>query len=330
MYAMVMNRVGGPEVMEWSELPTPAPGPNEVLIKIAYVSVNPADWKDREGHLARYYAYQFPYVIGMDAAGVVEQVGAGVTEYKAGDRVLTCSYHGKGKWGTYAEYVATPLQTVARLPAAVDFKRAATVPIAGLTAWQAVRDKGQVRAGQRVLVHGASGAVGSYALQFAKSFGAQVAATSSGRKADYVRSLGADLVIDYQSQDIAQETRRWAPDGVDAVIDCVSCDTLPRGYELVRSGGVLVSIPTLVGDGDVEGDMQRAAERGVQKLFSVMNDEVAFRDLADIVALIDAGKVQVPPIEVMPLRAAGAAHELLKSGKVHGKIVLEVAGESLR
>jgi len=325
MYAMVMNEVGGPEVLQWAELPTPEPGPNEVLIKIACVSVNPADWKDREGHLARYYPYQFPYVIGMDAAGVIAKLGAGVTDYKVGDRVLTCSYHGKGKWGSYAEYVATPLQTVARLPDSIGFEAASTVPIAGLTAWQAVHDKGQVSAGQKVLVHGASGAVGSYALQFAKSLGAQVAATSSGAKSDYVRGIGADLVIDYQSQNIAEVVRQWAPQGVDAVIDCVSCGTLPDAFALVRRGGALVSVPTLVGDGDVEGDMKRAAELGVRKIFSVMNDEVAFQDLVTIVTLIETGKVKTPPITIMPLQQAGAAHTLVKDGKVHGKIVLKVA-----
>lgn len=325
MYAMVMNEVGGPEVLQWAELPTPEPGPNEVLIKIACVSVNPADWKDREGHLARYYTYQFPYVIGMDAAGVVAQVGPGVTEYQVGDRVLTCSYHGKGKWGSYAEYVATPLQTVARLPDAIGFEAAATVPIAGLTAWQAVHDKGQVSAGQKVLVHGASGAVGSYALQFAKAQGAQVAATSSGAKAGYVRGIGADLVIDYKTQDIAEAIRQWAPQGLDAVIDCVSCGTLPDALELLRRDGALVSVPTLVGDGDVEGDMKRAAQLGVRKIFSVMNDEVAYRDLVSILRLIEAGTVQTPPITLMPLQQAGAAHSLVKDGKVHGKIVLTVA-----
>jgi len=322
---MVMNAVGGPEVLQWAELPTPEPGPNELLIRIASVSVNPADWKDREGHLSRYYTYQFPYVIGMDAAGVVAKVGAGVTDYQVGDRVLTCSYHGKGRWGSYAEYVATPLQTVARLPPSITFDQGATVPIAGLTAWQAVVDKGQVGAGQRILVHGASGAVGSFALQFAKSRGALVAATSSGAKADYVRGLGADFVIDYKTRNIADEIRRWAPQGLDSVIDCVSCGSLPDGFELVRAGGILVSIPTLVGDGDVEGDRQRAAARGVSKVFSVMNDEVAFRDLVSITALIEQGKVKTPPLTAMPLQRAGEAHTLVKEGRVHGKIVLKVA-----
>lgn len=325
MYAMVMNRVGGPEVLEWQELPTPEPGPDEVLIRIAYAGVNPADWKDREGHLARYYPYQFPYVIGMDGAGVVEKVGPGVVDYQPGDRVVTCSYHGKGRWGSYAEYVATPLRTVAQLPAAIGFAEAATIPIAGMTAWQAVHDKGQIRAGQRVLVHGGSGAVGSFALQFAKQTGALVAVTSSGKKANYVRGLGADLVIDYKTQNIAEALLSWAPGGVDVIIDAVSCGTLPAAFDLLRTGGTLVSIPTLVGDGDVEADFKAAAERGLTKVFSVMNDEVAYRDMADIIELVVAGAVRVPPLEVLPIQQAGRAHTLVEQGQVTGKIVLKVA-----
>lgn len=325
MYAMVMNRVGGPEVLEWQELPTPEPGPDEVLIRIAYAGVNPADWKDREGHLARYYPYQFPYVIGMDGAGVVEKVGPGVVDYRPGDRVVTCSYHGKGRWGSYAEYVATPQRTVAHLPAALGFAEAATIPIAGMTAWQAVHNSGQIQAGQRVLVHGGSGAVGSFALQFAKQAGALVAATSSGKKADYVRGLGADLVIDYKTQDIAEALLAWAPGGVDVIIDAVSCGTLPVAFDLLRTGGKLVSIPTLVGDGDVEADFKTAAERGLTKVFSVMNDEVAYRDMAAIIELVVAGAVRVPTLEVLPIQQAGRAHTLVERGQVTGKIVLKVA-----
>ena len=325
MYAMVMNRVGGPEVLEWQELPTPEPGPDEVLIRIAYAGVNPADWKDREGHLSRYYPYQFPYVIGMDGAGVVEKVGPGVVDYQPGDRVVTCSYHGKGRWGSYAEYVATPLRTIAQLPAAIGFAEAATIPIAGMTAWQAVHDKGQIQAGQRVLVHGGSGAVGSFAVQFAKHTGALVAATSSGAKADYVRGLGADLVIDYKTQDIAAALHAWAPGGVDVIVDAVSCGTLPQAFDLLHAGGTLVSIPTLVGDGDVEADFKAAAERGLTKVFSVMNDEVAYRDMAAIIELVVAGAVRVPPLDVLPIQQAGQAHTLVEQGRVTGKIVLKVA-----
>ncbi|HSB97247.1 MAG TPA: NADP-dependent oxidoreductase, partial [Spongiibacteraceae bacterium] len=164
MFAMVLNRVGGPEVLEYQQVPTPQPAAGEVLIKIVCAGINPADWKDRQGHLEQYYPYQFPYIVGFDAAGIVAQVGAGVSEYKVGDRVLTCSDHGQGRWGTYAEYVATSLAKVARLPDSLSFAQGATIPISGLTAWQSVFVFGELQAGQTILIHGAAGGVGSFAL----------------------------------------------------------------------------------------------------------------------------------------------------------------------
>lgn len=325
MRAMVMHEVGGPEVMKLGELPTPKPAAGEVLIKIAYVSVNPADWKDRQGELARYYPYTFPYVVGMDAAGVIAELGEGVTQYKVGDRVVTCSNHGKGAWGTYAEYVATPLNTVAPLPANVSFEQAACIPVAGVTAWQSLHRGCSLKAGQTILVHGASGGVGSFAVQFAKHLGAKVAATCSGAKADYVRSLGVDLVIDYRTQDIAKEIKAWAPQGLDVVLDAVSCGTLPQAFDLLHKGGVLVSVPTLVGDGDVAADMQRAAELGVTKAFAVMTIEEGDKDMSSIVDLVSRGIVRVPPMQILPLEEAPKAHQLLQDGKVNGKLVLKVA-----
>lgn len=325
MRAMVINRVGGPEVLELAEFPTPRPEAGEVLVKTAFVSINPADWKDREGHLARYAPYVFPYIIGMDAAGVVAEVGAGVAQFKPGDRVVTSSNHGHGKPGTYAEYVAAPAIKVAHLPAAIDFAAASTIPVAGITAWQAVRVRGEIKAGQRVLIHGGAGGVGGYAIQFAKALGAQVAATCSGSKSDYVRGLGADLVIDYKTQDIAKTLLGWAPQGVDAIIDAVSCGTLPMAFDLLAKGGVLVSVATLVGDGDIEGDIALAAKRGLRKVFAVMSDDNSQQDMDDIIALIVSGKVKTPPLTILPLEKAGEAHQLLQDGKVHGKLVLKVA-----
>lgn len=325
MYAMVLNRVGGPEVFEYAEVTTPEPQAGEVLIRIACAGINPADWKDRQGHLQQYYTYQFPYIVGFDAAGIVERVGAGVTEFAVGDRVITCCDHGQGRWGTYAEYVATSVAKVAKLPASLSFAQGATLPVAALTAYQSVHTFGELRAGQTILVHGGSGGVGSFAVQFARAAGARVAATCGTANVEYVRSLGAELVIDYRTQDIAQALRAWAPDGVDIVLDAVSCGTLPQGLELLRKGGVLVSVPTLVGDGDIAGDMQRAAGLGVRKTFTVMSDLVAHAQLAEIGALIEQGAVRTPPLEVVPLREVGAAHARVEAGGVHGKLILQVA-----
>lgn len=325
MHAMVLNRVGGPEVFEYAEVPTPEPAAGEVLIRIACAGVNPADWKDRQGHLQQYYPYQFPYIVGFDAAGIVERVGAGVTEFAVGDRVITCCDHGQGRWGTYAEYVATSVAKVAPLPASLSFAQGATLPVAGLTAWQSVHTFGELHADQTILVHGGSGGVGSFAVQFARAAGARVAATCSTANVEYVRSLGAELVIDYRTQDIEQALRAWAPAGVDIVLDAVSCGTLPSGLALLRKGGVLVSVPTLVGDGDIAGDMQRAAEMGVRKTFTVMSDLVARPQLTEIGTLVELGAVRTPPLELLPLREAGTAHARLEAGGVHGKLILQVA-----
>jgi len=325
MFAMVLNRVGGPEVFEYQQVPTPQPAAGEVLIKIACAGINPADWKDRQGHLEQYYSYQFPYIVGFDAAGIIAQVGAGVSEYKVGDRVLTCSDHGQGRWGTYAEYVATSLAKVARLPDSLSFAQGATIPVSGLTAWQSIFVFGELQAGQTILIHGAAGGVGSFALQFAKAAGAKIAATCSAHNSEWVRSLGADLVIDYRNEDIQQAVLNWAPDGVDVVLDAVSCGTLPTAFAMLRKGGVLVSVPTLIGDGDIAGDMQRAAELGVRKVFTVMSDKQANEQLKKITDLIERGVVRTPALQIFPLQQAGAAHAQLEAGGVRGKLILQVA-----
>lgn len=325
MFAMVLNRVGGPEVFEYQQVPTPQPAPGEVLIKIACAGINPADWKDRQGHLQQYYPYQFPYIVGFDAAGIVEKVGAGVSEYKVGDRVITCSDHGQGRWGTYAEYVATSLAKVARLPNSISFAQGATIPISGLTAWQSIFVFGELQAGQSILIHGAAGGVGSFALQFAKAAGAKIAATCSAHNIEFVKSLGADLVIDYRSEDIQQAVQKWAPGGVDVVLDAVSCGTLPTAFAMLRKGGILVSVPTLVGDGDIAGDMQRAAELGVRKVFTVMNDKQADEQLKKITDLVERGAVRLPSQQIFPLQQAGQAQALLEAGGVRGKLILQVA-----
>jgi NADPH:quinone reductase len=328
MRAMVLNRVGGPEVFESAEVPTPEPAAGEILIKIICAGVNPADWKDRQGHLEQYYPYQFPYIVGFDAAGIVERVGSGVTEFAVGDAVITCSDHGQGRWGTYAEYVATSIAKVAHLPRSLDFAQGATIPIAGLTAWQSVFLYGGLNAGQTILIHGGSGGVGSFAVQFAKSIGVKVAATCSTKNIEFVKALGADLVIDYRTQDIQQAIAEWAPGGLDIVLDAVSCGTLPSGLHLLRKGGVLVSVPTLVGDGDIPGDMQRAAEMGVRKVITVMNDTLAREQLEQIGDLIERGVVRTPPLQIFPLAQVGNAHRLLEAGGVHGKLILQVAEQS--
>ena len=322
---MVINQVGGAEVFELAELPVPQPRAGEVLIKLAYAGVIPADWKVREGHLSAFMTYNFPFVLGFDGAGVVAKAGEGVDSFQPGDRAITCSGHSQGTMGTYAEYVLASTTSVAHLPETVGFAEGATVPVAGVTAWQAVGIRADIRTGQRVLVHGGSGAVGSYAIQFAKNRGAEVAATCSAEKQSYVQGLGADLVIDYKSENIQETISTWTTSGLEAVIDTVGCGTLPNAFDLLARGGVLVSVATLVGDGDVEADTALATERGLTKVLASMNAESADRDMTDILALIESKRVRTSPLQELPLEQAGQAQTLVKDGKVFGKMLLHIA-----
>lgn len=219
MHAVIMNETGGPEVLTYGEIATPEPAPGEVRIRVAYAGVNPADWKNRQGMLAAFRPYVFPYVLGFDAAGVVDALGEGVTGFAVGDRVFTPTNHGQGAQGSYAELVVANVDRVAPIPDAMDFRSAAALPVAALTAWQALQHNGGVQPGQQVLVHGGSGGLGGFAVQFAKAAGAQVAATCSTANVAYLAGLGADLVIDYVSDDVTATLKEWAPEGLDLVVN---------------------------------------------------------------------------------------------------------------
>jgi NADPH2:quinone reductase len=219
MKAMVIDRFGGPEEFRLADVPIPEPGPGEVLIRSAYASINPADWKARAGLLPHLRHYPLPITIGMDCAGVVDKVGANVGEFAPGERVITLSGMGLGAQGTYAEYCVAPAVRVARLPAQLSFAEGATIPIASASAASSILDVAKVKAGAAVLVNGAAGSVGSFAIQFLRHLGARVAGTCSTRNVEHVRSLGAERVIDYTRDNIPSALRAWAPDGLDVVID---------------------------------------------------------------------------------------------------------------
>ena len=323
MRAIVIDRFGSTEVLRVGELATPRPGPGELLIKVACAGVNPADWKCREGMLARFNTYSFPFVLGFDAAGTVAEVGPGVTAVEVGDRVYTASNQGEGEWGSYAEYVKVSVDVVAPMPNNLDFAQAAAVPLAALTAWQGLFDNGGLTAGQKVLVHGGSGGLGSFAVQFAKAAGADVATTCGTANLAYVTGLGADRAIDSRTEDVPSVLRQWAPEGVDLVLDAVGGATLPRGLELLKPGGTLVSVPTLMSnDGP---DPAEAARRGIRTVLTYTNMSVAREQLRRIAELFERGRVRVPEITIYPLEQVGRAHELSQSGRARGKLVLQVA-----
>lgn len=322
MRALVMNAVGSSQVLELAEVERPVPGAEEVLIRVHYAGVNPADWKCREGALSGFFNYQFPFVLGFDLSGTVEAVGSQVQGFQPGDPVFAQSDVGIGKWGSYAEYVSVSQGAVVQMPANLGFAEAAAVPTPALAAWAGLFDDGQLQAGQTVLIHGGASAVGVFAIQFAKAQGARVVATCGGYNRDYLASLGCDHSIDYREQDIQAEVRRWAPDGVDMVLDCIGCGTLPTALDMLRPGGILVAILTLVA-GDAGPDVAAAAARGLRTALTYSRLPSG-PTLARIAGLIKDGQIRPPRIEILPLEKAGAALDILQTGSARRKLVLEV------
>jgi NADPH2:quinone reductase len=327
MRAVVLERFGGPQELHIATVPRPVAGPGELLVKVAYAGINPADWKDREGHTAAFFNINFPYIIGFDAAGTVAGIGPGVTGFSLGDRVFTPSDHGQGVAGSYAQYITVSRERLVSVPDSLDLQSAAAVPVAALTAWQALfsAEKGNLMARQRVMIHGASGGLGSFAIQFAKLGKAEVATSCSARNLDYVRSLGSDLALDYHNQDFTATIAEWAPGGLDLIIDAVGAGTLPEAWNLLRPGGRLVSIATLVADGDIEADCAATARRGCHKVYAVMDDTRVVQELSRIAEHLAAGEIRMPPVACLPMDQVRAAHQQIQGGHVRGKLVLRIS-----
>ena len=311
MRAITYSRYGGPDVLELTELPTPKVGPDAVLVRVRAASVNPVDWKVREGYLDPLMDAVFPVVPGWDVAGVVERVGLDTPELQVGDEVYGYVRKdvvgGEVAGGTFAELVAAPVRTLARKPAAWSFEEAAAVPLAGLTAYQTIRRTG-VAAGQTVLVHAAAGGVGSFAVQVARSLGARVIGTASERNHEYLRTLGAEPVT--YGEGLAQRVRALAPEGVDVVLDYVGGDALDSVPDVLRPGGTVASIT----------DARARDELGGHYVW-VRPDSA---DLAELARLGDAGELRPEVAEVFDLADAAKAHELSASGHVRGKVVVRV------
>lgn len=306
MKAVRMHKYGGPEVLKYEEIPVPKPGQGEVLLRVHAAGVNPVDWKVREGY--RKGATPLPIVPGWDVSGVVEALGPGVSLWKAGDEVF-----GRGdstRDGAYAEYMVIRESDVARKPASVDHVHAAAIPIAGLTAWQALFDVANLSDGQTVLIHGGAGGVGHFAVQLARWKGAHVIATATGRTVGFVAEMGAHEVIDFKAARFEDAVR-----DVDVVLDIIGGDTQKRSWQVLKKGGILVST---VGITSPEGP----AEHGVRGEAMVAHSDA--EDLAEIAELVESGHVKPVVHVILPLNEAANAHELLQQGGIRGKIVLKV------
>ena len=304
MKAVRIHRFGDPSVLQVDEIDRARPTGDQLLIKVRAASVNPVDYKIRQGGYPRVTEDKLPITLGRDVAGVVEKAGGG---FKVGDEVYA---HLDWADGGYAEYAVVAPVGVAAKPKSLDMIQAAAVPLAATTAWQGLFQHGNLKRGQKVLIHGASGGVGGFAVQFAKAEGAYVYATASGEGVQAVRDDGADEVIDYKKQkfeDVAKD--------VDLVFDLIGGDTQARSFAVVKPGGALISTVQ-------DPDKAKAAEKQLtaKRYMAEPNAD----HLKRIGELIDAGKVKVVVAETFPLEQAAAAHASLQNDHPRGKIVLKV------
>ena len=309
MRAIGIHEFGGRDKLQLLDLPEPKVPPDFVKIQVRAAGVNPVDWKIREGRSEPRFPVVFPVVPGWDAAGVVAEVGPAVTEFAPGDEVYAyCRKHFLGE-GTYAEYVSVPDASVARKPESLSFEQAAAIPLASLTAYQALFLAAGLTAGERVLVSAAAGGVGSFAVQLAIDAGAEVIGVASEQHRDRVLELGAYEVID-RSRDVVEAVRELIPDGVDVVFDLYGDERLG---DAARDEGRLVSIASPPSYG----------ERGVVASYVFVRPDG--EQLEELAALADDGRLLVDIAEVLPLEDAARAHELIEAGHTRGKLVLRVS-----
>ena len=309
MKAVRIHKYGGPEVLIFEDAPRPGSGSAEVLIRVHAAGVNPVDWKIRAGYLKEFRPYTFPLILGWDLSGVVEATGPGAVKFKKGDEVY--SRPDSARNGAYAEYIAVKEAEVAFKPRSIDHIHAGAIPLASLTAWQAIFDTAGLSAGQKILIHAAAGGVGSFAVQLAKWKGAYVIATASGRNQSFLRELGVDEPIDYEETRFEDLVR-----DVDVVFDTIGGDTQKRSWKVLKKGGILVSIAA-------PPSAEEAAKNGVRQAFIFMTPNGA--ELTEIGRLVDSGKLKPVVETVLPLPDARRAHELSQTGHTRGKIVLRVA-----
>jgi NADPH:quinone reductase-like Zn-dependent oxidoreductase len=309
MKAAVLREYGGPEVLKLQEVPRPEPKDDDVLVHVIAAGVNPVDAYARQGKVSSRGSDKRPMIIGYDIAGVVEKAGAKITKFKAGDAVY--AYLPIMRGGGYAEFAIAKEGEMALKPKNIDFEKAAAVPLAATTAWQALIDEAKIDKGQTVLIHGGSGGVGSFAVQIAKARGTKVVATASTANQDLLRQLGVDQPIDYTTtkfQDVVKD--------VDVVLNCVRADTLPASYGVVKKGGAIVSI---TGD----PDPAECGKRGTRCSGLMVHPDADV--LQALARLIEAKRVTPIVSQTFPLAEAARAHQQIETRHTRGKIVLRVA-----
>jgi NADPH:quinone reductase-like Zn-dependent oxidoreductase len=308
MRAVRVHGYGGPGVLRLDRVPVPDPGPGELRVAVAAAGVNPIDWKVRSGYLAEYLPHALPLTLGWDLAGRVDAVGPGVDGFAVGDRVMARMDGMRD--GAYAQFAVVRADHATPTPPGLPDDAAAALPMAALTAWQALVDEAEVRPGQTVLIHGAAGGVGHLAVQLAAARGARVVATAAEDAHGFVRGLGAESVLDPRAARFEDRVR-----AADAVVDLVGSDVYHRSFGVLRPGGVVVSTVAFP-------DQAEAARHGVRAAF-VDNGPNGVR-LREIAAMAEVGALRPSIQQTFPLAEARRAHEVGEAGHLRGKLVLRV------
>ena len=310
MKAVFINGYGGSDSLIYGDFPRPQIKSDDVLIRVHAAAINPVDLAVRQGYMAEYLSPTFPLILGCDVSGTITEVGSEVTNFSVGDEVY--ARQDLNRNGTYAEYVAISAAAVVRKPRSLDHIHAAAVPHAALTAWQSMFTAANLSAGQTVLIHGAAGGVGHIAVQLAKWRGARVIATASDYNYDFLRQLGADQVIDYNTTKFEDVVK-----GVDVVFDTIGGDTQARSWSTLKPGGMLVSVIQPPSE-------EIARSHGVKASMTGAYIDPAILD--ETTALIEAGTVTPTVSKVFPLSEARQAQELIGARHTRGKIVLQIVG----
>lgn len=306
MKAVRIHQYGGPEELKYEETADPVLNPDDVLIKIYATSINPVDWKIRQGH--RKNTSQFPLILGRDVSGVIEKVGDSVANFQPGDEVY--ANPDISRPGTYAEYVAVRASEIALKPVTIGHELAAAIPLAGLTAWQGLFDQGELKSGQKILIHGAAGGVGNMAVQLAKWKGAYVIGTASESNISFLKDLGADEVIDYRQEDFSEKLK-----DLDVVFDTIGGEVQTKSLKVLKPGGILVSTVGIQDEAALKAKGIRGAQYGTHP---------SADNLQALAQLVDAGKIRPIVSRIFPLKEIQEADRISEEGHTRGKIVLMV------
>lgn len=314
MKAVIINKFGPPEVLENVTIDKPVAKDNEVVIKIKFAGINPVDTKVRAGTSGMSKSLQLPAILGWDVSGVIETIGKSVAEFKVNDEVFGCiGFPGLGK--TYAEFAVADPKLLTLKPANVSFEEAAAVPLAGLTAYQAINEHLKVTKGQRVLIQAAAGGVGHLAVQFAKINGAFVAGTASGKNENFLKSIGVDQFIDYKKEKFEEVFKNG-----DAILDAMGGDVLYRSFLCVKSGGVVVCLPSSTKNDPTA--IELANQKKVELIWPMMHTDG--EQMKTIASLLEQKKLKVKIDRIFSLEEIAEAHKAIESHGTDGKVIIKI------